>query len=108
MGKGVMVYRPRTWPRQNKANSVKQSQLAAGAGWEGPGGRGANAPNKPNSRRSQVGQGCNCAKRTQLSRAGGRDTPLFHYSIIPPFQSDTPCAKQSQLPEAGHRGGGGR
>jgi hypothetical protein len=38
--------------------------------------------------------GAECAKQTQFP---GRDTPLFHYSIIPPSQSDTGRAKQSQF-----------
>jgi hypothetical protein len=45
-------------------------------------------------RRARVKE-ANCAKRTQF--AGGRDTPPFHYSTIPAFQSDADHAKQSQF-----------
>jgi hypothetical protein len=40
--------------------------------------------------------------------AGRPDTPLFQYSIIPPFQSDADCAKRSQFPATpgGTRPGG--
>jgi hypothetical protein len=30
--------------------------------------------------------------------SAGRETPVFHYSIIPPFQSEVDCAKRSQFP----------
>jgi hypothetical protein len=36
--------------------------------------------------------------------ADGRDTPVFHYSIIPPFQSAAHCAKQSQFRAEGEQG----
>ena len=54
--------------------------------WSGLAGKW-NAPNTPN-----------CPKRGTEAVSGGRDTPPFHYSIIPPFQSDANGAKQSQLP----------
>ncbi len=69
--------------------------------------------NEPNSRRGRlgwahrgVGRGANRAKRTQFAgescetkpTSGGRDTPPFHYSIIPPSQSDAYRAKRTQSP----------
>jgi hypothetical protein len=44
-----------------------------------------------------------CAKRTQIRRVGRWvESPLFHYSIIPLFQSDAGRAKRTQLgPAAG-------
>ncbi len=44
------------------------------------------------------------AKRTQFP--AGRDTPAFHYSIIPSFQPQVCRAKQSQFPCTGGNGGG--
>jgi len=40
--------------------------------------------NEPNSSSRTGPRRAKCAKRTQF--AGGRDTPLFYYSIIPAFQ----------------------
>jgi hypothetical protein len=43
-------------------------------------------------------RGGDCAKRTQFRRVGRRvEPPLFHYSIIPRFQSDVEGAKRTQF-----------
>jgi hypothetical protein len=49
------------------------------------------------------------SNKPNLRRPGGRDTPSFHYSTIPAFQSDAHCAKQTQFPaeqKEGQRLGG--
>jgi len=86
--------------------------------------QGTGCANKANCRRAGSLRTTDCAKQTQLGvsgsdkgchcaqtkpirgpAAGGRDTPLFHYSIIPPFPSDVNHAKQTQLGPAGRRTG---
>jgi hypothetical protein len=37
--------------------------------------------------------------------SGGRDTPSFHYSIIPPFQSDAACTNKANFRSSGRRAG---
>ena len=51
---------------------------------------------KPISRRCRVGRGTRGYCTNKPNRPGGY--PLFQHSIIPPFQSDAYCAKQSQFP----------
>ncbi len=74
--------------------------------------RGAIAPNKPNSAarsivrqrliaRCRPGNKPSCPKRGTEAVSGSRwpaKYPPFHCSIVPPFQSGTFCAKQSQSP----------
>ena len=105
----------RPWPR--RAKCARRTQFPASqAPW--------NVRFEPNPRlrragrgRKGAGRGGKCAKRTQFpatpggrGRGGGgrgaivrnkanseqvgRDTPPFHYSIIPPFQPDGNCAKR--------------
>jgi hypothetical protein len=48
-----------------------------------------------------------CTKRTQFPRVGRWvESPLFHYSIIPPFQSNAVRAKRTQFGPAGVPAGG--
>jgi len=50
--------------------------------------------------------GCNCAKQTRFSPAGRQAGPLEGQSCeTKPISGGADGAKQSQLPEAGHRGG---
>ena len=57
----------------------------------------------------QLRQTVERAKRTQFRRADRPgEYPAFHYSIIPPFQSDADCAEQSQFPPTVPRDGRSR
>jgi hypothetical protein len=77
-----------------EAGACGQSQLSCGA-WLGRGAKrakrtqfGPAGGRTPETRR---------AKRTQFRRVGRWvESPLFHYSIIPPFQCDAGRAKRSQ------------
>jgi hypothetical protein len=55
----------------------------------------SNVQNEPNLPESSADPGGEMCKTNPIP--GRRDTPLFHYSIIPPFQSDAKCAKRSQF-----------
>jgi hypothetical protein len=61
---------------------------------------GANAQNEPNSRRRRVGRGLGDeGRRCKTKPISGRrpvEYPAFHYSIIPPFQSDADRAEESR------------
>ncbi len=63
--------------------------------------------NKPNFRPWRVGQGLGDEERTWKTNPipGLRDTPPFHYSIIPPFPRDADCAKQTQFRQLGQGSG---
>jgi hypothetical protein len=74
-----------------------------------PGGRGC-VQNEPNSSIADWGQTCGRAVALRPAASdpprrlcktnpisGARDTPLFHYSIIPVFQAYGFCAKQTQF-----------
>jgi hypothetical protein len=80
------------------AKRAKQSQFPAPGG-TGPAGRGAIVRNKPNFPRAGSPGPTDRAKQSQFGWPG--------YASIPAFQPDAVRAKQSQLPEAGHRGGVG-
>jgi len=104
------------------ADCAKRTQFGEWTGWT----RGPVVQTKPVSRHglscerkpispSRARAGANRAKRTQFRQPGrglgdegqtcktnpilsGQDTPSFHYSIIPPFQSDADCAERTQFP----------
>ncbi len=84
--KEVMVNGTCNRRRQNKANLPARPQTGVGQG------------SQQRSRRSGV-------LRQTNPIPDGRDAPPFQHSTIPGFQSDACCAKRTQLPEAGHRGG---
>jgi hypothetical protein len=44
-----------------------------------------------------AGPEASCTSKPNLRRPGGRDTPSFHYSSVPTFQSDAYRAKQTQF-----------
>jgi hypothetical protein len=93
--KRVMVNCTGHGPRQNKANSSI-------ADWERPPAGGLPCGLPPRARASQSCEtnpiwGLSCHTNPICGRIGGRDTPPFHYSIIPPSKADAYRAKQSQF-----------
>jgi hypothetical protein len=102
------------WPglgttRSPVGERCETNPIPGDAGWDGGGGtkgRGGNRAKQTQSRRSaRAAEGRMC-KTNPITRSGAprrcrgvgrRDTPLFHYSIIPPFQSDADCAKRTQF-----------
>jgi hypothetical protein len=72
---------------------------------EGPRKNKANCPKRGTEAVSRLRIGDRPAAGCPCHYSGGRDTPPLQYATIPAFQSDADCAKRTQLPEAGHRGG---
>jgi hypothetical protein len=96
----------RTFSWRPQATLAKQSQFAAGAGWDE--GREANVQNKPNSRRRRagrgrrgVGRGANCAKRSQFGpwKMSGEDAHPTR------SRRGAKCAKETRFREVRPAGG---
>jgi len=90
-------------PLSPGAACTKRSQFGDGRAASGE----RNAQNEPNwaqriVRNEPNSVGSNLQNEPNSRRPG---YPPFQHSTIPGFQSDACCAKRTQLPEAGHRGG---
>jgi hypothetical protein len=109
--KGVMVHRTCNRLRKNKANLPARPPRGAGRGSHQPSRRcGVLRQTNPISGGRLSPWRCKCAKRTQfqpLRPSRAPIIPTFHHSSIPILGRGRRGnrAKQTQLPEAGHRGG---
>jgi len=103
-GKGVMVHRTCNRLRQNKANLPQRPPRGAG--------RGSHQPSRRCGVLRQTNPICRAyrAKQSQSRPLRLWRAPLFQYSIIPTFQCDAYCAKQTQFGPGGQEGAkvGGR